>query len=147
MRRPLSEMSANRRPRGKLSAKARAIILQRVQDRKSGVSITRDMGIDPSTVTVTKRRWEEHGTTRLLPRFGAPVKLDARARRRLNLAVERDPDMTWAAVSRDFPGVSKTTFQRCLRSYKKRKWLQAERPALEREYAQARLAFCRQYRT
>jgi transposase len=142
------QISGNRGRNSELSGLQRAGILSAVEAGESKASIATRFGCTRQTIYNTIHRWNNHETTKSLPRPGQPKKLTRRQERMLIRIARQHPRIEYAQLKADVAGVpvSKRTLYRLLKKYHITNWIAKKRPKLTPAHARARLQWARERR-
>jgi transposase len=142
------EISGNHRKGQELSSDARSVIISKFE---AGVGISEladEFGSTPKCIRDTIQCWNNHKTTKSLPRKGRPSILTHCKKRRLFCIARKYPKIEYRKLLEEASllRASKSTAYRALRSYGLSNYRCKRRPKLNRATALLCLKFCQEYR-
>lgn len=135
--------------RKELDQSVKDLIIAKHQKKKSYRCIAEGLKVPVSTVGYIIKKWKEFGTTKNMPRSGAPRKISERCRRRIMRTVQNDPFVTREEIQNDLSSMGTSVCKRTISTELHRGSLKSRKPRktplLKKHHRKSRLEFAKKY--
>ena len=98
--------------RKELEQSVKDLIIAKHQNKTSYRCIAERLKVPVSTVGYIIKKWKESGTTKNMPRSGAPRKITERCRRKIMRTVRNDPFVTSEEIQNDLSSMGTSICKR-----------------------------------